>query len=321
MEKVLIGIDIGGSTIKMGILNTSGQILQSWEIKTQKDNKADNIVADIWSSINGKLPAHTIKNNVLGIGVGAPGFVDKKSGLVYEAVNIGWKNFDLGKSLKGISNLPVFVENDANLAALGENWKGAGDNADNIIVITLGTGVGSGIIVNGAILSGYNGTASEIGHITVNPQGLNCNCGKKGCLDTIASGPGIENKALEMIAKYPSSDLAKFYKMNNGITAKDVFDLARNENELCENIVNNMGKELGCSIATVATIINPSKVLIGGGLSKAGDQLLNAVKPSFKKYVLPRIYDSCKLEIAKLGNDAGIIGAANLAIKSLNESN
>lgn len=317
MDKKLIGIDIGGTSIKIGVTDLNGTIVQKWEIGTQKENKGTMILDDIWKSINTKLSSNEIDNEIIGIGVGAPGFVDNKSGIVYKAVNIGWENFELEKKMENLFNVPVFVENDANLATLGENWKGAGNNSDDIVVITLGTGVGSGIITNGELLSGINGTAGEIGHITIDPDGLNCNCGKRGCLDTIASGTGIENKALEMIEKHPSSDLANFYNSKGNITSKDIFYLAENGNELCRIIINDVTDILGYIIATVATVINPQKVLIGGGLSNNGYKLLNAIKMSFKKYTLPRIYESCSLEIAKLGNDAGIIGAVYYAKKGL----
>lgn len=318
MDKKIIGIDIGGTSIKIGILDFYGSIVRKWDIKTRKRDKGNSILSDIWNSINAELTSSEINDEIIGIGVGAPGFVEQESGKVYEAVNIGWNNFELKEKLQNISSLPVFVENDANLATLGENWKGAGDNSDNFIVITLGTGVGSGIIANGELLGGFNGTAGEIGHITVDPNGLQCNCGRKGCLDTITSGPGVVHKALEMIEKYPSSDLAKFYATKGSITSENIFHLAKNGNKLCQSIINDIADVLGYTIAAIATVINPSKILIGGGLSKSENQLLDAVNNSFEKYSLPRVFESCKLEIAKLGNDAGIIGAVYFVKKELN---
>ncbi|MCF3944124.1 ROK family glucokinase [Oceanobacillus alkalisoli] len=319
MGNKLIGIDIGGTSVKIGVLDINGSIIQKWEIKTRKENKGINVVSDIWKSINAELTWNEINNEVIGIGVGAPGFVSQQTGMVYEAVNIGWKNYRLKEKLQSLTNLPVFVENDANLAALGENWKGAGNNTNDIIVITLGTGVGSGIIANGELLSGINGTAGEIGHIIVDRNGLPCNCRRRGCLDTIASGPGVVYKAMKVIEKYPTSDLAKFYESEGDITSKDVFQLARKGNQLCQGIVKDITDILGYAIAAVSSVTNPSKILIGGGLSNSEEQLLDAVNISFEKYSLPRVFQSCKLEIAKLGNDAGIIGAAYL-VKKLKQS-
>ena len=318
MDKKIIGIDVGGTNIKIGLLNKNGDILYKWNIPTNKETNGVNIVDDIWRSISSKLPALLINNQIMGIGVGAPGFVDKKQGLVYEAVNIGWLNYELSKQLNAYSNLPVFIENDANLAALGENWKGAGNRVDNLIVVTLGTGVGSGIIANGSILNGYKGTAGEIGHITVEPDGSTCNCGRVGCLDTIASGTGIVNQAIEQISKSPTSALGVYFLEKGSLTAEDIFYFANMGDAICENVIKRTADALGYILANTATIINPSKILIGGGVSKAGNQLLNLVKKSFQKFSLPRISENCNVELATLGNDAGILGAAYLVLQQTN---
>lgn len=314
LDKKIIGIDIGGTFIKIGILNESGDILHKWSIETNKDNKGINIVKDIWESINYKLSELNLGNEIIGIGVGAPGFINRKTGVVYEAVNIGWVNYELEKQLKEYSNCPVFVENDANLAALGENWRGGGNQAKDLIVLTLGTGVGSGIIVNGEIVSGTNGTAGEIGHISIDPNGYLCNCGHIGCLDTIASGTGIVNQAIKCINENSKSPLAAYYLDRHFLDAKDVFYLASKGDELCISIIQKVADAIGNVLAHTATVTNPSKIIIGGGVAKAGDQLLNAIKYSFGKYSLPRIYKCCEIKTAKLGNDAGIIGAAYLVI-------
>src|SRR5690625_477453 len=181
MKGIIIGVDIGGTSIKMGLLNENGEILYKWEIPTNIKDNGRFIVEDMWKSLKTKLEKNQIDYaKVLGIGVGVPGFIDKRNGRVYQAVNIGWENIELAKQLRKLSNRMVFLENDANAAALGENWKGAGNQARDLLVITLGTGVGSGVITNGNILNGTNGTAGEIGHIMVDPQGYPCNCGRTG---------------------------------------------------------------------------------------------------------------------------------------------
>lgn len=317
-KHVYIGIDIGGTTIKIGVISRLGQIIHKWEIPTNLENNGAYIISELWNSISKHLQCQQIdQSNIIGIGVGAPGFIDRTTGIVYEAVNIGWKNFHLKKQLEDISKLPVFITNDANIAALGEVWQGAGDGSDHLIAITLGTGVGGGIITNGEIISGANGTAGEIGHMTIDPNGSPCNCGRRGCLETIASATGIVRQALEKVAQYPSSHLANVYREKQTLTAKDVFDLAITGEVHCKHIVHEVSHLLGYTIANLAVLTNPAKVLIGGGLSKAGDYFLHLIKDSFEKYALPRIKSICEIKIAELGNDAGIIGAAYFVKQNL----
>lgn len=320
MGKHIIGIDIGGTKVKIGLLDIHGNIHSKWDINTNISNNGAFIVDEIWESI---LSKSVIKDNqeILGIGIGAPGFVDAKTGIVHEAVNIGWENFELGRRFKEKTNLPVFVENDANLAALGENWKGAGGLVDDLIVITLGTGVGSGIISNGEIIQGINGTAGELGHIIVDPNGSLCNCGRVGCLDTIASANGIVRYAENVIMENPTGELAKFHQKNNKITSRDIFVLARQDNEDCIQIIDWVADALGIAFANAATLLNPSKILIGGGLSKAGEIFLNKIKKAFLKYSLARIGEVTQLDFAELENDAGITGAAYLIYAKLRKSN
>lgn len=308
---MIIGVDIGGTSIKIGVLDQHGTIQCKWEIPTSTANNGATIVQDIWGSISHKLESSEMKQ-IIGIGIGAPGFIDGATGFVYEAVNIGWKNLHLAKQFSEIANLPVFVENDANIAVLGENWKGAGNQSENLIALTLGTGVGGGIIANGTILNGVNGTAGEIGHITVDPDGYPCNCGKNGCLETIASATGIVRQAMERVKANTNSKLATYLQQSGTITSKDVFSLARESDPDCQAILERTGDVLGYAIASLATVINPSAILIGGGVSKAGDQLLSIINTAFHQYALPRVSEVCALKIAQLGNDAGIIGAAYL---------
>ncbi|PAE31212.1 ROK family glucokinase [Oceanobacillus profundus] len=322
MEKLLLGIDIGGTSVKIGIINQQGEILEKWEVPTNKLNAGITIVDEIWASIERKLSIlHLSISSFLGVGVGAPGFIDMDSGIVSEAVNIGWKDFPLADQLKEKSSLPVFVANDANIAVLGENWTGAGNQAKNLVALTLGTGVGGGIIVNGSILNGINGMAGELGHLTIEKDGYACNCGNNGCLETIASATGIVRQAMDKIASYPDSKPAEIYKKYQAITAKDIFDLAKDGDAIAISIVKRTADVLGQVIANLGVIINPSKVLIGGGVSKAGDLLVNEIRIAFRKYALPRVSDACEIKIAQLGNDAGIIGGASLVLEKLNNDN
>ncbi|GAA0417029.1 MAG: ROK family glucokinase [Bacillota bacterium] len=312
MNQIIIGVDVGGTTAKLGFINNQGDILRKWEIPTITENEGIQIVDDIWNSIERQLSHDQYTNDqVLGIGVGAPGFIEDETGFVYEAVNIGWKNYDLGNQLKQRSNLPVFVENDANIAVLGENWKGAGNQARNLVAITLGTGVGGGIITNGQIVNGEAGIGGEIGHITIDIDGYTCNCGRIGCLETIVSATGIVRQAMEK-AENQSGLLATYISEHGSITAKDVFQFAAAGDKSAREIVKNTADVLGMAISNIGTIVNPAKVLIGGGVSKAGEAFLYDIRESFDKYALSRVSENCELKLAQLGNDAGIIGAAFL---------
>ncbi|SDQ50246.1 ROK family glucokinase [Virgibacillus salinus] len=318
MDQNIIGIDVGGTTIKFGIINEAGNILDKWEIPTNATNSGTSILTDIWNSLRQKIEIGQLnKDSITGIGLGAPGFIHEESGRVYEAVNIGWKNMEIANELKIISNLPVFVQNDANIAVLGENWRGAGEQSRNLIAITLGTGVGGGIIANGTILNGENGTAGEIGHITIEKDGYQCNCGRRGCLETIASATGIVRQAKNIIGTNPTSRLASLYRENGSLTTKDIFELANNGDALSKEVIDHTADVLGLVIANLATIINPSKILIGGGVSKAGEGFINSIDNAFRKYALGRVSEVCDLKVAQLGNDAGIIGAAFLVKQKL----
>lgn len=319
-KNVIVGVDIGGTTVKIGLLSNSGQIIEKWEIPTKKSEQGTEVIDDIWSSVVGRLKEHSINlETVLGIGIGAPGFIDSENGYVFEAVNIGWKDFKLTDYMSSKSGLPVYIENDANIAVLGENWLGTGDQANDVIAVTLGTGVGGGIIASGKILNGVNGTAGEIGHITVDPDGYRCNCGRKGCLETIASATGIARQAIELANEKPTSQLYKVYQSKQTITSKDVFELAASGDQDSIAIVNHTASVIGLVLANLAVTLNPSKILIGGGVSKAGDAILQPIKKYFTKYALPRTSEACELRIAELGNDAGIVGAAYLVKISVNQ--
>ncbi|QTM99824.1 ROK family glucokinase [Sediminibacillus dalangtanensis] len=312
-EKYAVGVDIGGTTVKLAIIKETGDIVEKWEIKTNLDNNGSSIPEDIWSSVEQKLKTIGLRSSdLIGIGAGAPGFVDTDTGDVAVAVNIGWKDFALAEKLEKLSDLPAVVDNDANIAALGENWLGAGNQAENLVAVTIGTGVGGGIIANGQVINGVNGTAGEIGHITVETDGAPCNCGRKGCLETVASATGIARQAEQYIESDQETILATVYKENGNVTAKDVFESAAAGDKASEAIIDRVTDVLGLAIANSATVVNPSKIVIGGGVSKAGEQLLIPLRKAFDKYALPRISEAAEFVTAKLGNDAGVIGAAYL---------
>ncbi|KGP72961.1 ROK family glucokinase [Pontibacillus yanchengensis] len=317
--KHLIGIDIGGTTVKIAFITYDGVIIEKWEIPTNKSDEAQYIVPDIATSIRDKQKEKGYQHDdFAAIGVGAPGFIDVDSGMIHEAVNVGWKNYHLSEELKQATGYKVWVENDANLAALGENWKGSGDRANHMIAVTLGTGVGGGIIANGQLLHGANGTVAEIGHMAVETeQPLPCNCGKSGCLETVTSATAISRFAKMAIEEGKTTSLAQTLKEKDDITAKDVFEASTQGDQVAEDILAYVIEHLGRAIANLAIALNPSKIVIGGGVSKAGDQLLIPLRAVFDQYALTRTSHAAEIVMASLGNDAGVMGAAYFAKEEL----
>ncbi|MCA1063386.1 ROK family glucokinase [Rossellomorea sp. AcN35-11] len=313
-EKWLVGVDLGGTTTKIAFLNKYGELLHKWEIPTDKSDNGKNIIVDIAKAIDKKLEEldHS-KDKLVGIGMGAPGPVDMAKGIIYEAVNLGWeKNTPLRDLLEMETGLSAVIDNDANCAALGEMWKGAGDGGKDIVCVTLGTGVGGGVIANGDIVHGVKGAGGEIGHITVVPEGgFQCNCGKTGCLETVASATGVVRLANEKLdASVQTSVLHGIRESNGAVSAKDIFDAAREHDELALEVINQLAFYLGLSLANLGNALNPEKIVIGGGVSKAGDSLLGPVVKYFEQFAFPTVRTSTSLSIATLGNDAGVIGAA-----------
>ncbi|WP_216827698.1 ROK family glucokinase [Alkalihalobacterium elongatum] len=319
-ERWLVGVDIGGTTIKLAFVTTDGELVTKWEIPTDKTKNGHRIPTDIAKSIDQKmLELNVPKGTLLALGVGAPGPVNFTDGSIEVAVNLGWEHFPLKALLEKETALPVVVDNDANLAALGEMWKGAGAGANDMIFVTLGTGVGGGIISNGKIVHGLNGAGGEIGHITsVIKDGASCNCGKKGCLETIASATGIVRLALEEVSTTTHfTRLKDVFEETQTLTAKDVLDLAKEEDGPAKKVIDEVALYLGLALANLANGLNPEKIVIGGGVSKAGDTILAPIKEYFVSFAFPRVFDGIDITIATLGNDAGVIGAAWLANMSV----
>jgi glucokinase len=313
MEKWMIGVDLGGTTTKLAIVNVYGEILHKWEIPTDISEHGKYITVNIAKAIDAKLKElGEPKSRLLGIGMGAPGPVNDANGSIYEAINLGWQNYPLKDVLEMETSLPAFIDNDANIAALGEMWKGAGNGAKDLVCVTLGTGVGGGVIANGSLVHGASGAAGEIGHIiVVTENGAACNCGNEGCLETVASATGIVRLAKEALGQYKGKSMLHDIAADHGnLSAKDIFDCARKGDPLSNEILQQVSRYLGLALANVANALNPEKIVIGGGVSKAGDQLLKPVKEWFGKYAFKRVRESTEIDIATLGNDAGVIGAA-----------
>lgn len=316
MDKKLLGIDLGGTTVKFAILTQNGEIQQKWSIDTNILDEGTHIVPDIVESINHHLALYEMKpEQFIGIGMGTPGSVDITEGTVIGAYNLNWKTLQPVKELieKG-TGIPFFIDNDANVAALGERWKGAGENDPDVVFVTLGTGVGGGIVMNGQLLHGVAGCAGEIGHITVDPDGFECTCGKRGCLETVASATGVVRVARQLAEEYAGGSELKA-RLDNGedITSKDVFELATKNDDLALRVVDKVTFYLGLACGNIGNTLNPSAIIIGGGVSAAGEFLRSRVEAYFEQFTFPQVRNSTKIKLAELGNEAGVIGAASLA--------
>ena len=310
MKEYCFGIDVGGTTVKCGLFSVKGDILDKWEIPTRTENNGVNILPDVAAAIDAKIQEKGIaRDTIAGVGVGIPGPVNE-DGAVICAVNLHWGYVELEKELEKLTGLTVKAGNDANVAALGEMWKGGGAGYHNVVMVTIGTGVGGGIIVNGKIVTGTHGAGGEIGHIHVeDDETLSCNCGNQGCLEQYASATGVVRLANRMLE---ATDKASVLR-NEEVTAKAVFDAVKAGDELAMEVAEKFGKYLGTALAVIAGVVDPEVFVIGGGVSKAGKILLDYVEKYYKKYVFQGSRD-CAFALAELGNDAGICGAAKLVL-------
>lgn len=310
MKKYVFGVDVGGTTVKMGLFNVEGEVLDKWEIKTRTENGGEAILPDIAAAANAKLEEKGIaKEEVAGLGIGIPGPIDE-DGVVPHTANLGWGYKEVSKELSELTGLLCKGGNDANVAALGEMWKGGAAGYNNVVMVTLGTGVGGGIIIGGKILTGSNGAGGEIGHLHVddNIPGQ-CGCGNKGCLEQVASATGITNLANQALA---ASDKPSMLREGE-VSAKTVFDAVKADDELAKEVAERFGKYLGTALANITAVTDPQAIVIGGGVSKAGPILLEYVEKYYQQYC----FKSCKnvkFALATLGNDAGIYGCAKLVL-------
>lgn len=308
MSQYVFGVDIGGTTVKLGLFDQEGNVLDKWEIPTRTQDHGSSILPDIAKSIQDKMTEKSIhKQDVTGVGVGAPGPVDSK-GTIYKAVNLGWGVFSIKDTLEEILKIPVMAGNDANVAALGEMWKGGGRGFDSIVMVTLGTGVGGGVILGGKILTGTKGAAGEIGHMTVEyDEEETCNCGTKGCLEQYASATGIVRLAKKQMVE--TSSLAKI----DNLTAKDVFDEAKAGDAYALQIVDQFAHYLGVALGNVAQIIDPEAFVIGGGVARAGSIITESIEKYYNDSVMFALRGK-QFNLAELGNDAGIYGAVRMVL-------
>lgn len=311
MKKYGFGVDVGGTTIKMGFFETSGKLIDKWEIKTDTSNGGENILSDIAKAIDNKLAQEGIsKNDVQGVGVGVPGPVNSK-GIVLKCVNLGWGVFNVEEELASLTGLKVKAGNDANVAALGEMWQGAGKGSEDMVMVTLGTGVGGGIIVDGKVIAGANGAGGEIGHITVNNDEIEaCNCGQYGCLEQYTSATGIVRMAKRKLAK---TDEETSLRAVEELSAKTIFDEAKKGDKIAGELVEELGKILGSTLSNIAAVTNPEVIVIGGGVSKAGQILIDTIHKHFTESVFHACKDT-RFVLAGLGNDAGMYGCVKMLL-------
>ncbi|HHU5076386.1 TPA: ROK family glucokinase [Streptococcus agalactiae] len=317
MSKKLLGIDLGGTTIKFGILTLEGEVQEKWAIETNTLENGRHIVSDIVESLKHRLSLYGLtKDDFLGIGMGSPGAVDRSSKTVTGAFNLNWADTqEVGSVIEKEVGIPFFIDNDANVAALGERWVGAGANNPDVVFVTLGTGVGGGVIADGNLIHGVAGAGGEIGHMIVDPEnGFTCTCGNKGCLETVASATGVVRVARQLAEQYEGSSAIKA-AIDNGdtVTSKDIFIAAEDGDKFANSVVERVSRYLGLAAANISNILNPDSVVIGGGVSAAGEFLRSRVEKYFVTFAFPQVKKSTKIKIAELGNDAGIIGAASLA--------
>ncbi len=310
MSKYAFGVDIGGTTVKMGFFTSEGELLDKWEIPTRKENSGADILPDVAKSIEDKLAKENIsRDDVAGVGIGVPGPVDD-TGVVRKAANLGWGVFSIKETLEEIIKMPVVAGNDANVAALGEMWKGGAQGYDDVVMVTLGTGVGGGIIINGKILNGFNGSAGEIGHIHVNDDEEDtCGCGNKGCLEQYSSATGITRIGKKILASTDESSVLR----NEEVNSKTIFDAVKAGDKVAIKTAEQYGSYLGNALAAISCVVNPEIICIGGGVSKAGEVVIDYVKPHYIKNTFHGSRET-KFALATLGNDAGIYGAAKLVL-------
>ena len=312
MGNYAFGVDVGGTTVKLGLFDREGNVLDKWDIPTVTDNNGAAILPDVAKSIQEKMKEKGIcEEDLEGIGIGVPGGVNAEGTLTGGAVNIGWDPFNIPEALRAYINVPVKAANDANCAAIGELWKGSGKGYNNMVAVTLGTGVGGGIVVEGKLLEGYNGGGGEIGHVHVEDNETEvCGCGNKGCMEQYSSATGVVRLAKRRLAEDDKPSVLR----GNELSAKTVFDAVKAGDEVAVDIAKRFGSYLGKALASVANVVNPEVFVLCGGVSKAGEILLTLVEPVFLEYVFPTCRGA-RFVLASLGNDAGIYGAAGLILR------
>lgn len=311
MKKYCFGVDIGGTSVKLGLFTCEGELLDKWEIPTAKADGGAAILTDVATSLEKKLSERNLtKEEFVGVGIGIPGPVSA-DGTVFECVNLGWGTTPVKAEMEKLIGLTTAVGNDANVAALGEQWQGGGKGFESSVMITLGTGVGGGVILNGEILAGANGAAGEIGHLYVNYEEEDlCNCGKPGCLEQYASATGIVKEAKRYLAAH---DEPTSLRGVEPLSAKIICDAAKNGDSVAQKMVDQLGRYLAIACSHLSHVVDPEVFVIGGGVSKAGEILLDAIRRHYDPICMKAVKGK-PFKLATLGNDAGIYGSAKMVL-------
>lgn len=305
-----LGIDFGGTNIAAGIVDEKGNIIKKDSTPTLKERDNEEIINDMINvSLKVLKDANLTTSDIEGVGVGCPGIVDNKCGVIKHLSNIGMTNYPLRERLSQVFKTRINIENDANAAALGE-YRRYGENSNSFIFVTLGTGIGGGIIIDGKIYSGFNGAGAEIGHMKIEINGIPCPCGCDGCWEQYASVTALIRNTKEAMDKNPQSMMHKWVKENGKVSGRTAFECAKAGDETAKEVVDNYIKYLATGLISIINVFQPERIVIGGGISKEGDYLLNPIKQIVYDCKYNNYVEKTKIEIARLFNDAGIIGAA-----------
>lgn len=316
-QRLYAGVDIGGTTIKAGICSEDGELLHKFEGSTGAEGGSDTVLENISAYVR-KMTADNGYDwaQVEGVGIGIPGFLDIPEGIVHHSPNLsGFANVPVKAILEQKLEKPVKLNNDANVAALGEAWAGAGKGIENLVMYTIGTGVGGGIMIRGRVYEGFRGLGGELGHMQVVPdmEAIQCGCGQYGCVETVSSATGIVRMAKDAVERGDKTVLGAF----ETITAKDVFDAAKAGDEASVRIIKRAAFYLAKGMSATAMVLNPQRFIIGGGVARAGDILIDEVKEVFLKFTPEAVRSGVDIVLAELGNDAGVVGAAGLHLRAM----
>jgi glucokinase len=311
-ESLYVGVDLGGTAIKVGLCNELGDLLRTYEGPTQTEDGTDVILSNIATYVKELVPPGTPEwDSVAGIGIGIAGFLNIPEGIIDFSANLPFRNVPIKQIMEEMIGKPIKINNDANVAALGEAWSGAGRNIANLVCYTIGTGIGGGIILNNKLIEGFTGMAGELGHMSIVPdlEAIQCGCGNMGCLETVSSATGIIRMGRDAVERGDRSSLTL---IEGELTAKDVFDAAKEGDEVAQRIVSRAAFYLGKSMAATAVVVNPERFILGGGVSKAGEFFFAEIREVFHKLTPRNARDKVEIVVAELGNNAGIVGAAGL---------
>lgn len=315
-EMLFVGVDLGGTAIKVGLCNAAGDLLRTHEGPTQAAEGADAVLTNIAAYVRELVPPETPEWEALqGVGIGIAGFLNIPEGIINFSPNLPFKDVPVKRIMEEKLGKPVKINNDANVAALGEAWGGAGRGVPHCVCYTLGTGVGGGIILYDRLIEGFSGMAGELGHMSIvaDLEAIQCGCGKMGCLETVSSATGIIRMAKDAVER---GDLTSLSLIEGELTAKDVIDAAKAGDEAARRIVSRAAFYLGKSMATVAIVVNPQRFIIGGGVSKAGEFLFAQIRETFDKHTPENARAGVEIVAAELGNNAGVVGAAGLFLRA-----